>query len=177
MSTSGWLGDRTRSQLFLIGDHVDVEQVLALVDRVEEAPLAHGGLGQDRQVPLDRLMAEILHVGRQQFGLIQQTLGHSFLDLGKIIQHCRTIGEPIPYHAYHRRPSFSATSSPVTRAEEARDCLSRARTASPISIPRSGSPRSSRNRSSTMPLTSSLSSSNVRSESLMLHIPCNLAYN
>src|SRR5207245_7330917 len=124
-----------------------------------------------RQVRRDRLVAKVLHVGGQPLGLIQQTLGHSFLDLGKITHHLRPVGEAIPCHAYHRRPSFSATSSPVRRAEEARDSLSRARIASPISMPRSGSPRSSRSRSSTIPFTRALSSSSVRSESFMMHVP------
>src|SRR5437870_1139273 len=168
---------RSPLQICAVGNQVHIHQVFLPVNRIEDPPLAHGVFGQAWQVRRDRIMVKVLHVGCQPFGLIQQTLGHSFLDLGKIIQHCRPIGEPIPYHAYHRRPSFSATSSPVMRAEDARDCLSRARTASPISIPRSGLPRSSRRRSSTRPLTSSLSSSTVRSESFMLHIPCNLAYN
>src|SRR5213596_1875121 len=143
--------------------------MLVLIDRVEDPPFAHGVFGQTGQVLRNRLVAKILHVRGQPFSLIEQTLGHSFLDLGKIVQHDRPIGDAIPCHAYHRRPSFSATSSPVMRVEDARDCLSRARFAEPISMPRSGSPRSSRKRSSTIPLTSSLSSSSVRSESFMMH--------
>src|SRR5947208_1655011 len=154
-----------------VGDQVHIHQAFFPVNRIEDPPLAHGVLGQARQIHRDRLVAQVLHVGGQPLGLVQQPLGHGFLDLGKIIQHCRPVGNAVPRHPYHRRPSFSATSSPVMRAEDAMDCLSRVRIASPISIPRSGSPRSSRNRSSTIPLTSSLSSSSERSESFMMHVP------
>src|SRR5207245_5463433 len=51
------------------------------------------------------------------------------------------------------------------------DSFNRARIATPISMPRSGSPRSSRSRSSTLPLTRAWSSSSVRSESFMMHVP------
>src|SRR5438445_3273764 len=123
------------------------------------------------QVRRDRLVAKVLHVGGQPLGLIQQALGHRLVDSRKITHHLRAIGNPVPRHAYHRRPSFSATSSPVRRAEEARDSLSRARIASPSSMPRSGSPRSSRSPSSTMLLTSALNSSTVGADCVMLAVP------
>src|SRR5947199_8753609 len=129
--------------------------MLVLMNRVEDPPLTYGVFGQTGQVRRNRLVSEILHVGSEPLGLVEQPLGHSFLDLGQIIQHDRPIGDAVPCHAYHRRPSFSATSSPVMRVEDARDCLSRARIASPISIPRSGSTRTSRTRSSELPLSSS----------------------
>src|SRR5437867_12957664 len=56
-STSGLLGDRTRAQLFLVGDQVYVYKVFLPVNRIEDPPLTHGVFGQTGQVRRNRLVA------------------------------------------------------------------------------------------------------------------------
>ena len=57
-------------------DMVNVHELFRPVDRIKNPPVAHGIFVDARQIGSDRFMPQILHIGGQPFGLVEQPLRH-----------------------------------------------------------------------------------------------------
>lgn len=78
---------------------MDVDNLLCAVDGVEDSPVADGIFAEIGQVLGNRLMAEIFNVRRHPLCLVEQALGHRFVDLCQVLQDRGSKGEPIPGHS------------------------------------------------------------------------------
>lgn len=73
---------------------VYVENLVVAIDRIENAPVSDGVLGHAGQVGSNGFVPEIFDVGREPFGLVEQTLRHGFV-------HCGEIGHDV---GFERKP-------------------------------------------------------------------------
>ena len=80
-------------------DAVNIDQVIFPVDGVENSPVLDRIFGKARQVRRDRFVAQVIDVGGDPFGLIQESLCHGWLKARKILEDDWAIGKTIPGHA------------------------------------------------------------------------------
>ncbi|CUS34906.1 hypothetical protein COMA2_190096 [Candidatus Nitrospira nitrificans] len=79
-------------------DRVDVDELFRSVDRVENPPFPHGILAESRKVVCNGFMAQVVDIGCQPLGLVEQPLGHGFVNRGEILCDAGLKGEAVPGH-------------------------------------------------------------------------------
>ena len=77
---------------------MDVDALFCAVDRIKDSPFSHGILGEPREVVRNRFMPQIVDIGRQPFGLVEQPLGHGLVNRGEILSNAGFKGESVPGH-------------------------------------------------------------------------------
>ena len=77
---------------------MNVDELFRAVDRVEDPPVPHGILAEPRKVVRNRFMAQIVDIGCQPFGLVEQPLSHGPVNCGEILSDAGFKGEAVPGH-------------------------------------------------------------------------------
>lgn len=77
---------------------MDVDALFCAVDRIKDPPFPHGILGEPRKVVRNRFMAQIVDIGCQPFGLVEQSLGHGLVNRGEILSNAGFKGKAVPGH-------------------------------------------------------------------------------
>ncbi len=77
---------------------MDVDELFCAVDCIKDPPFPHGILGESWKVVRNRFMAQIVDIGRQPFGLVEQPLGHGPVNRGEILSNAWFKGEAVPGH-------------------------------------------------------------------------------
>lgn len=95
--------ETSRPQTALVDDSVNVEHLLGAIDRIKDSPVADSVLVQAGEICIDDFMTEVVDVGGDPFGFLEEPLGDRLPDGFKIMCNGFVEGQPIPSHV--RLPS------------------------------------------------------------------------
>ncbi len=82
----------------MANEAVNVDQVIVSVNGVENSPVLDRIFGKARQVRCNRFVAQVIDIGGDPFGLVQESLCHRRLKARKILEDGWAIGKTIPGH-------------------------------------------------------------------------------
>jgi len=77
---------------------VDIDELFRAVDRIENSPFPYGILAEFRKVVRDRFMAQVVDIGSQPLGLVEEPLGHGLVNRSEVLCGAGAKGEAVPGH-------------------------------------------------------------------------------
>ena len=82
----------------MANDAMNIDQVLVPVNGVENSPALDRRFGKAWEVRRDGFVAQVIDVGGDPFGLVQESLCHGWLKARKVDENGWAIGKLIPGH-------------------------------------------------------------------------------
>jgi len=79
-------------------DRVDIDELFRAVNRIENPPFPYGILAESRKVVRNRFMAQVVDIGSQPLGLVEEPLGHGLVNCGEVLCGAGAKGEAVPGH-------------------------------------------------------------------------------
>ena len=77
---------------------MDIDELFCAVDRIENPPFPDGILAESRKVVRDQFMAQVVDIGRQPLGFVEESLSHGLANRGEILHRAGLKGEAVPGH-------------------------------------------------------------------------------
>jgi len=79
-------------------DRVDIDELFRAVNRIENPPFPYGILAESRKVVRNRFMAQVVDIGSQPLGLVEEPLGHGLVNCGEVLRGVGLKSEAVPGH-------------------------------------------------------------------------------
>lgn len=77
---------------------MDIDELFHAVDRIENPPFPYGILAESRKVVRDQFMAQIVDIGSQPLGLVEEPLSQGLVNCGEVLCGAGAKGEAVPGH-------------------------------------------------------------------------------
>ena len=77
---------------------MDIDELFRAINRIENPPFPNGILAESRKVVRNRFMAQVVDIGSQPLGLVEEPLGHGLVNRGEILHRAGLKREAVPGH-------------------------------------------------------------------------------